>query len=453
MRERKSEMFEAYAKLAEEKGLVKTAAEEKKKEKESKELKNYRSETYPRVGSDDISTIEALYGVKPESYIKYENNIAEYAHPNAVVVAPSYDKINALVENINERQNIIINKILSKAPSGSSDMFLKDAEKDLAMELIRIGNDMDNADEEELRALADECLDGFKKKADFLGDLGDYAHKAVDFVGGNKGDKLVSDIGGVGEGALAGAASGALVGAIITSWGGPLSLAGAGVGALIGGTIGGIEGYIFNTSPKVKNIKENSADLLNQMGDLKKAVPEEEVYFKTVEDFMGKLVKASNDYITILNTVQSKSIKNEPVTPNEIQEVKNDSKIFIDMLGTFEKIKETFEAKAKQGSFAKAVSYLQVPGVANDIQDVRDSFKSLSIAIDNLKATMTGIVNKSVEEAKSNKAEPTKEEVKPTEVKPTENAQKAKQENSIWDLIGHKPDEDTMKFINSIWGK
>lgn len=453
MRESRSEIFEAFTKLAEEKGLFKTAAEEKKskKDKESPELKKYKSEVYARVSSDDISTIEALYGVKPESIkgMEYEHNIAEVAHPNAVVVAPSYDKINALVENINERQKIIINKIfVSKAPSGTSDMFLKDAEKELAMQLIRIGNDMDNADQEEIRILADECLEGLKKNAGLWDDISDFAHKAVDSIGGNKGEKTLNDATSVGTGALEGAAAGALIGAVVTSWGVPLSLVGAGLGGLLGGIAGGVGAYLFNTGSKVKNIELNTKSLYNQLGDLKKSCPEEAAFFAQIEETVNNINVASSNYMKAINIIRAKEIKGEEATPAEIQEIKNDTKIFVDLIGKFDKVRSIFKKKIKEGSFAKALN--STPGLDDDIQDVDKEFDSIAVTIDNLKASMNGVVQKAVAVVEAKQPTTDGHAAQPTADSKKESAPKEDHWYDIFQkMVGHKPDEKEVNFFNS----
>src|SRR5574338_926186 len=104
----KSEIFDSFVKIAEEQGLT------------SKDSKKKLEET-GRAGSDDISTIEALYGVKPDTAkgADYKKNIMEVAHPNSVVISPSYDKLNGLVENNIERQNILLH-IVNKTPDGIS---------------------------------------------------------------------------------------------------------------------------------------------------------------------------------------------------------------------------------------------------------------------------------------------------------------------------------------------
>jgi hypothetical protein len=143
----RSEIFDEYAKLAEKLGIVSTA-EESSPKKSSKKTR------------EEISTIEALYGVKDKD--DSDKHIMEQAHPNPCVIAPSYDKINGLVENEIERQNITIN-LIGAPPTGILGN-KKLAQEQLTLALIRIANDMDNRGNDELRILADSCLEDLKKK-------------------------------------------------------------------------------------------------------------------------------------------------------------------------------------------------------------------------------------------------------------------------------------------------
>lgn len=147
---RKSEVFDSFIKIAEEKGMISPDAPEKAKKK---------LEQNPRWDSLDITAIEALYGVKPNlpKDNEYENNIMEDAHPNAVIVSPAHDKLNGLVENNNEQQNILIH-IVNRTPDGLSTQ-RKYARQDLLLALVRVANDLDNRNQEELRKLADTCLE------------------------------------------------------------------------------------------------------------------------------------------------------------------------------------------------------------------------------------------------------------------------------------------------------
>lgn len=145
----KSEIFESFIKIAQEKGMISEDAPEKAKKILEKD---------PRWDSLDLSAIEVLYGVKPNTPkdMEYKKNIIESAHPNAVVISPSYDKLNGLVENNNERQDIMLN-IVNRNPDGHGNLH-KNAEKDFILSLVRVGNDLDNQNKTKLRILADTCL-------------------------------------------------------------------------------------------------------------------------------------------------------------------------------------------------------------------------------------------------------------------------------------------------------
>jgi len=147
----KSEIFDRFVKIAQEKGMISEDAPEKAKK---------ILEKTQRADSLDISAIEALYGVKPKAPkdMEYKRNIIEDAHPNSVIVSPSYDKLNGLFENDNERQDILLN-IVNKNNDGHSTHHKYAARKDLVLSLVRVANDLDNKDETKLRILADTCLE------------------------------------------------------------------------------------------------------------------------------------------------------------------------------------------------------------------------------------------------------------------------------------------------------
>lgn len=144
-----SEIFENFLKIAEEQGMVSDFSSEKAKQKLEKD---------PRADSLSVKDIEKLYNIKTETTKdnSYKKNIMEDAHPTSVIISPSYDKLNGLVENNIERQNIILN-ILNKTPNGQSTQH-RYASQDLILSLVRIANDLDNQNNEKLRALADVCL-------------------------------------------------------------------------------------------------------------------------------------------------------------------------------------------------------------------------------------------------------------------------------------------------------
>lgn len=145
---KRSEIFDSFVKIAQEKGMISNDSSDSKK----------KLEQTGRADSLDASAIEALYGVKPDTAkgMAYDLNIMETAHPNSVVVSPSYDKLNGLVENNIERQNILLH-IVNKTPDGLSTQ-RKYAEKELTLALVRLANNLDNRNEDKLRSLADSCL-------------------------------------------------------------------------------------------------------------------------------------------------------------------------------------------------------------------------------------------------------------------------------------------------------
>ncbi len=154
---RKSEIFESFVKIAQERGLLSEAEHAEHTEKDF-------PETNPRHDSLSIEQIGKLYGVKPDAPkdMEYKRNIIEDAHPDPVVTAPSYDKLNGLVENENEGQNIRL-RIVMKDPDGHL-VNRKYARKELLLSLVRVANELDNHGQDELRKLADVCLMQASKK-------------------------------------------------------------------------------------------------------------------------------------------------------------------------------------------------------------------------------------------------------------------------------------------------
>ncbi len=146
---KRSEIFEEFVKVAQQQKIISNDSD-----KSFKALENN-----PRADSLDVSAIAALYGVKPETSpdMKYKNNIMEVAHKDPVVVSPAYDRLNGLVENNIERQNINL-RIVNKNPDGLLTM-RRYAEKELLLSLVRVANDLDNTNQHELMTLADACLD------------------------------------------------------------------------------------------------------------------------------------------------------------------------------------------------------------------------------------------------------------------------------------------------------
>src|SRR5271156_3914089 len=97
----RSDIFESFVKVAQEKGLISKAEHAEHTEKDF-------SATNPRMDSLSIEQIGKLYNTKPKmpKDMEYDHNIMEDAHPDPLVISPSYDKLNGLIENEIEGQNI-----------------------------------------------------------------------------------------------------------------------------------------------------------------------------------------------------------------------------------------------------------------------------------------------------------------------------------------------------------
>lgn len=148
----RSEIFESFVKIAKEKGLVDDYEDSDTNRYTEKNLDN------PRWDSLSIEQIGKLYNVKleaPEGQT-YVHNIMELAHPDSTILFQSHDKLNSLIENENQRQNISIN-ITKKQPNGQITQH-KYAQSQLILSLVRLANDLDNRNKSELCKLADHCL-------------------------------------------------------------------------------------------------------------------------------------------------------------------------------------------------------------------------------------------------------------------------------------------------------
>lgn len=151
----KSEIEELFNIEAEERGLL---PKEATKAENPAEMKKYINSYNPRMGLD-ADEIADLYDVKPNG-TEYEYNIMEIAHPGNLIIAPSYDRLNGLVETENERQTIILNQVLR--PTTGIAENTKFAKRDLIGELVRVANFLDNRDEEELAIEVDAILEKLK---------------------------------------------------------------------------------------------------------------------------------------------------------------------------------------------------------------------------------------------------------------------------------------------------
>ncbi len=153
-----SEIFDEYAKIAIKQGLIKNDLIKKAE----------GSEPNPRYDSLTQADIASLYGVEPDGK---KDHIIDQAHPESIIIAPAYDRVNGLVENLLERQDII-HSIVTKPNHGKhiQERYVR-AHEELVNELVKAAFMLDQNSQEELMALADDCALRLVKTADTWGDI------------------------------------------------------------------------------------------------------------------------------------------------------------------------------------------------------------------------------------------------------------------------------------------
>ena len=363
---KKSETFDNFVKIALEKGLIKQ--EEIKTALRSDDLK---PKTRDQVTNRDYEKARENYDlydlkIKQLPGMEYENNIVEYAHPIPVILpAPTYDKINALVENVNERQNIILN-LLSRPVTGNNFAF-KLAE-DLSLSLIRTAGEMDLKDQEELMVLADTCATQLKKLAD---EAKSFNTKDLEDVAKQYGETAV-DVGG---GAATGAAIGAVAGGLIGALGGPFGIgAGLSGGAWLGGAAGGVISSIMKTSPEAKNVAINANIAREELEDLMKDFPGD-VLMHTLHTALIHISSTASMYA---NTVDKMHLSNNK-TDGSL--AKNIAEKYMTELNNLQKTMGLFLADAKSGKYKKNESdfwsKVKKPFNMFSSDDVEDEVKAL----------------------------------------------------------------------------
>lgn len=451
----KSDVFDIYAKIAEENGIISLADDEPK---ESSKLKKYKKSPYPRMGSDDISTIEAMYGIKPDdTVIKYEHNIMEAAHPKPVVIAPAYDRLNALVENNIERQNIMIN-IINKPTDGKINS-RKYASKELLMELVRLANDLDNSNHDELRLLADNCIldiSNLEKKKYKKADIGDWLTEKEKWLE-NEGHDAWQTVKGLGTGGLIGG----IIGSIFNPGGGTL------LGAELGAAAGGLLAAIFRTTPQVRNVAYNASDTMGQVSDIKNKIAKisgndiEYNFLDSFEKELNNIKKLSVQYNGLVSSIQTDKTN---LSPQEANTITNN------LFSSMDKINEfilQFNDKINRRVYETYINHSKALTplyrfISDDIEDVKDSISSLSTSINNLKISMSAAGKEAKSVLNEDKTQENTDVKKPKEYKDyddigkdTEEESPKDEEDNSWysnvtKELGHKPLQRELDFIKSL---
>lgn len=331
MKMRESEIFNAYLKTAQEMGLLSDEPVIKEAADKSR---------------NDLSDIELLYGISPDG--KKSKDILEEAHPETAIIGSAYDAMNAVVENLNQRQSIMTH-IALKTPNGKTvQRRYVEASNELLNTLISTGFELDNNDEPELMKLADSCAERINKVA--IGPL-------------------------------------ALIGWVA-----------AGIGS-----VSGLGYYFTQAGPLIQNIEENAKILLNEISDLENKSYSADL-IKLVEHIRSlnnKFIKLLSELSSIQRKIQNAFIKNDL---NEIVTIQNSAQPKVDAI--FEIINQLEGSKSQLGAFKASVESEK----DSDVEDqwVRKIKVVWDFAVgtaddDVIKAieSLSGAINKAVNNAKA----------------------------------------------------
>lgn len=285
-----SEIFDEYAKIALEEGLI-SEAEEK---------------TNPRYDSLELSDIEILYNIKPNGE---DDDILDKAHPAPVIIAPAYDRVNGLVENLKERQKVMIGIAMKPTQGTLTGHRYASANQELLDEVIKVSFMLDKNDQEELMSLADSCSEALTKTA------------------------------------IA-----------------PLIIAGiiAGVVALFGA--GGV--LYTSNNPKSQGIKNDALRALSELDDVVKKYPEAGVVLSPVITNIQKVVQLSDAFVSYNDQLVSGllQVSSAGSTEDKKKMIAKNATVFFrsgkdkEILNVFTKFKEVCDAVV--ASVPEALRYL-----------------------------------------------------------------------------------------------
>jgi len=145
-----SDIFDEYAKLAISSGLIKVAKEDAKKPERKR-------------NPDFDDAIRLLYGIEPDTI--YKEPLIDEAHPETYIAGRAYDSMNAVVENLRQRQSVMTAITLNTPTGNVTGHRYVSARKDLINSLVKTAFELDSKEEKELMVLADSCSEKIVKEA------------------------------------------------------------------------------------------------------------------------------------------------------------------------------------------------------------------------------------------------------------------------------------------------
>lgn len=387
-----SDIFNAYAKIAEEQGLVSTSEVESDKSKKILE-KN------PRTDSLTQERIAKLYNVVTDAPkdMGYKRNMGEVAHKEPVVIAPAYDKLNALVESDNERQDILLH-IVNKRTNGLLTQH-KYAQDELIRTLVKIANHMDNIDQTDITKLADECLEGFKKKSDF--NIGKFFSDLV-FHPPAAARPII--------GGLKGAALGGLIAVLLPEAALPALIIRALPGLFSAGAVFG--NLLLGMGPRVISLNENCdlankaiKDLINtktlsqiSVNKLNKLIKQIDLVKSKADSFYKELENASS-----MNNAQLMDKKEDiKQIDQEFSDQIHNLKDMIDQYNEYKSTLQTEYDSKKTDILVRMRDYGPFPGIMNDVLSTNDAVDSLNEEIDQFLGVYESGITAAAAKAKRN---------------------------------------------------
>jgi hypothetical protein len=328
-------------------------------------------EKNPRTSWQDANTLLNLYGLKPQTdkSMEYERNIAEVAHPGLCILAPSYDKINGLIENVNQRQDILLH-IVNKTPQGSY-VHRRYAQSNLMQSLVKTANHLDNKEMTQLRKLADTCIEQLYAEAFGWEDVKNF------FEGGAK---TAEDVGG---GALTGSIVGGTIGGVLGAFTGTPFGVGAGIwgGAKIGGAAGGLLAALFKTAPQAKNVAINAQEAHEAL----QALTEDHA-----NDILLNNLLTATAHISQTADLYARTLDQAAETKGNHSQGETVATAYLDELSRLDQLIEVFTDQADQGRYAPQesdwFSKIKAPitGIfGSDVHKAVGAVRSLDIVVKN----------------------------------------------------------------------
>lgn len=149
MKSRHSDMLELFNKVAEENGLFEQPFIALAKDEESDK-------------KSDIDPIALLYGKQKD--VKTIDELLEEAHPDVAVKSPAYDLMNGVVENLHQRQRVMVDIALKTPRVLQTNYRYVKASQDLLEETTKLGFLLENK-KSTLMSYSDNCTDELIKEA------------------------------------------------------------------------------------------------------------------------------------------------------------------------------------------------------------------------------------------------------------------------------------------------